>query len=125
MPPGPKFLEIDSMVIPLSSNRKFTAEFFLNFLLIPQISGALSNYSFYANSNEVSRPYIHREILLGPSYVIAPRGTSIFLQDLGKSDQIYFSEWARLVASVPPIETKVPLRLSPRETVRSSDIITQ
>ncbi len=123
LPPGPKFIEIDSMVIAANSPHQATAEFFLNYLLIPEVSGAMSNYSFYANTNEPSRPFIDRSILLGPSYVIAPRGTSIFLQDLGDFEHIYVSQWNRLKASVSEVTTKVPLRLSPRDISQGEDVI--
>lgn len=121
LPPGPKFLEIDSFVIPRSSNRQPTAEFFLNFLLVPEIAGALTNFSYYANTNETSRPFIHREIMLGPSYVSAAPGTSIFLHDLGDFEAVYAAEWQRLLDESVPVAAKVPLRVSPRTISKQDD----
>ncbi len=121
LPSGKKFLEVDSMVIPKTSPAKYTAEFFLNFLLIPEITGDCSNYSYYANTNDASRPYIEREILIGPSYISAPAGSSIFLRDLGEAEAIYDEEWQRMHLLKEPINAKVPLRTSPRATAVKAD----
>lgn len=54
---------IDAMVIPVDSSHKYTAEIFMNYLLEPQISAAITNYQWYANPNFAANPYIDREIL--------------------------------------------------------------
>ena len=121
LPDGPKFLEIDSLVILKSSPHQATAEFLMNYLLIPAISGANTNYSYYANSNEASRPFVQRDILIGPSYMSAPAGTSIFLQDLGDFENFYEQEWTRMKSLLQPVPPKIPLRTSPRASVQEDD----
>lgn len=114
LPAGRPFMEVDSLVIPKSSPAQATAEFFINFLLIPEITGDCSNYSFYANTNDASRPFIEREILIGPSYINSPAGTAVFLRDLGGFDNVYEAEWQRIQLLKEPVSAKVPLRTSPR-----------
>lgn len=121
LPDGPKFLEIDSLVVLKSSPHRETAEFLINFLLIPAISGANTNFSYYANSNEASRPFVERDILIGPGYMSAPAGTSIFLHDLGDFEDVYESEWIRMKSLLQPVPPKIPLRTSPRASVQEDD----
>lgn len=109
LPKGPKKLyQIDSFVIPATSTRQYTAEFFLNFLLIPEISGALTNYSFYANSNAASTPFIARDILNGPAYMEPPVDSRLFLSNLGKLESDFEREWLRIKQTHPTAKTKVP-----------------
>jgi spermidine/putrescine transport system substrate-binding protein len=115
LPQGPKFVQVDSFVIPATSTHRYTAEFFLNFLLIPEVSGALTNYSLYANSNEVSSPFISREILLGPAYMEPPHGARIFFADLGKIEEDFERQWERVKKSSPPTKAKVPSLLQEEE----------
>ncbi len=118
LPQGPKFVQVDSFVIPATSINRYTAEFFLNFLLIPEVSGALTNYSFYANSNNDSTPFISRDILLGPAYMDPPHGARIFLADLGNLEADFEREWARVKATNPATNAKVPSLLKTKEAER-------
>ncbi|HWL16880.1 MAG TPA: spermidine/putrescine ABC transporter substrate-binding protein [Opitutus sp.] len=115
LPQGKKFVQVDSFVIPLTSQRQYTAEFFLDFLLIPEISGALTNYSLYANSNGDSTPFISREILLGPAYMDPPHNQRIFFADLGPVEEDFERQWTRVKQAAPPPKIKVPSLL--RKTV--------
>lgn len=108
LPQGQKFVQVDSFVIPLTSPHRYTAEFFLNFLLIPEISGALTNYSLYANSNGDSSPFISREILLGPAYMDPPHNQRIFFADLGAIEVEFERQWNRVKQMAPPPKVKVP-----------------
>ncbi len=121
LPTGPKFLEIDSLVILKASPYQATAKFLINYLLIPAMAGANTNYSFYANSSETSRPFVSRDILIGPSYMNAPAGTSILLKDLGDFEDFYEQEWDRMKSLLQPVPPKIPLRTSPRATVQEDD----
>jgi spermidine/putrescine-binding protein len=108
LPEGKKFVQVDSFVIPLNAKNRYTAEFFINFLLIPEISGDLTNYSFYANSNQSSSPFISREILLGPAYMEPPTTQRMFFTDLGSMDNEFEAAWRRIKNSSPDIKAKVP-----------------
>lgn len=124
LPHGPKFVQVDSFVIPATSTRRYTAEFFLNFLLIPEISGALTNYSLYANSNNDSTPFITRDILLGPAYMDPPHGARIFFADLGKLETDFEREWIRVKQNSPVIKAKVPSLLKVEEAERAKADLT-
>lgn len=115
LPQGKKFVQVDSFVIPLTSKRRYTAEFFLNFLLVPEISGALTNFSLYANTNEASSPFISREILLGPAYMEPPQTQRIFFADLGPVEEEFERQWARVKQAAPPPKVKVPSLLKQKE----------
>lgn len=108
LPQSKKFIQVDSFVIPLTSKRRYTAEFFLNFLLIPEISGANTNFSLYANSNADSSPFIARDILLGPAYMEPPHTQRIFFADLGAVEDEFERQWNRVKQSSPPNKAKVP-----------------
>ncbi|MEI8089750.1 MAG: spermidine/putrescine ABC transporter substrate-binding protein [Opitutaceae bacterium] len=108
LPEGKKFIQVDSFVIPLRAKNKYTAEFFINFLLIPEISGDLTNYSFYANSNQSSSPFISRDILLGPAYMEPPTTMRVFFTDLGDMEDNFESTWRQIKSSAPDIKAKVP-----------------
>jgi len=123
LPQGKKFMSIDSFVIPRSSSRRYTAEFFLNYLLIPEVAGALTNYSLYANSNPDSAPFISREILLGPAYMEPPQTQRIFLIDLGPIEAEFERQWNRVKQAAPPPKAKIPSLLKWKEKqVIESDV---
>lgn len=120
LPDGPKLVQIDSFVIPRTSPNSYTAEFFLNFLLIPQISGALVNYSYYATTNDAARPFIDREILLGPSYVVPPETGRAFFSDLGDFEDEFEAQWDQLPRN--SISLKVPRTQSRAEQIHHQDL---
>lgn len=123
LPQGKKFVQVDSFVIPVTSTRRYTAEFFLNFLLIPEVAGALTNFSLYANSNADSAPFISRDILLGPAYMEPPQTQRIFLADLGPIEAEFERQWNRVKAVAPPPRAKIPSLLKRKEEQqRKSDI---
>jgi spermidine/putrescine transport system substrate-binding protein len=115
LPQGMKFVQVDSFVIPLTSTRRYTAEFFLNYLLIPEVAGALTNYSLYANSNADSSPFISRDILLGPAYMEPPQTQRIFLADLGPIEAEFERQWNRVKQVAPPPKAKIPSLLKRKE----------
>lgn len=123
LPDGPNVVQVDSFVIPRTSPHQATAEFFLNFLLIPEISGALVNFSVYASTNIAARPFINREILLGPAYIEPSATSRILFADLGPLEDEFEQQWQRLRQSRPPISAKVPLRQSRGEEVRQQDLV--
>ncbi len=123
LPQGKKFVQVDSFVIPLTSKRRYTAEFFLNFLLIPEISGANTNFSLYANSNGDSSPFIARDILLGPAYMDPPHTQRIFFADLGPLEDEFERQWSRVKKSSLPPKAKVPSLLKEDEArLKRSDL---
>jgi spermidine/putrescine transport system substrate-binding protein len=120
LPDGPKVVQVDSFVIPRTSPNQSTAEFFLNFLLLPKISGALVNYSYYASPNDAARPFIDREILLGPAYVAPPATARVFFSDLGDLEDEFEVQWNRLPRT--SIASKVPRTQSRSEQIHEEDL---
>lgn len=115
LPQGKKIVQVDSFVIPLTSSRRYTAEFFLNYLLIPEVAGALTNYSLYANSNDNSSPFVSRDILLGPAYMEPPHTQRMFLADLGPIEAEFERQWKRVKQVAPPPTAKIPSLLKQKE----------
>jgi spermidine/putrescine transport system substrate-binding protein len=58
---------VDNMCIPKGAKNKYTAEVFVNYLLRPEVSAEISNFTWYANPNEASHKFIKPEILNDPS----------------------------------------------------------
>jgi spermidine/putrescine-binding protein len=109
LPGSSKLVQIDSFVIPKASKAKSTAEFFLNYLLDPGVIGTMTNYSLYANTVELSRAYVDREILLGPAYMEPALRDRIFITDLGPLEDEFESQWKRLRLLAPKVTAKIPL----------------
>jgi len=117
-----KLVQVDCFVIPKASKAKSTAEFFLNYLIDPGVSGALTNYSLYANTVELSRSYVDRDILLGPAYMQPALRERVFITDLGPLEDEFEAQWKRLRLLAPKVTAKVPL--PPREDARTYDAAT-
>jgi len=60
-------MAVDNMCIPKGAKNKYTAEVFVNYLLLPEVSAEISNFTWYANPNEASHKFIKPEILNDPS----------------------------------------------------------
>ena len=115
LPARMKLVKVECMAVAGETQHQATAEFFLNYLLMPQISGELTNYSLYANTNEASRRHIQRDILNGPAYLQAAVTSRTYLRYLGEADAEFDRAWARVKANAPEIREKTPLRKSRAE----------
>lgn len=94
----------DNYVIPASSSRKYTAEALINFLLRPEISAQLVNYSRVATANEAALPLIQQEIRRDP--VIFPsvdllRKAHFYTPLSPEGERLYADLWARFMAADP------------------------
>ena len=117
-----KLVQIDSFVIPRASKAKATAEFFINYLLDPAVSGALTNHSLYANTVEPSRTFVNRDILLGPAYLQPALRERTFISDLGPLEDEFEAQWKRLRLLAPKVTAKIPL--PPQIDARANDAAT-
>ena len=54
---------IDNWVIPTNAKNKYTAEVFVNFVLMPKNIAKISNYVWYANPVPESREFLNEELL--------------------------------------------------------------
>jgi spermidine/putrescine transport system substrate-binding protein len=86
------FIFEDDVCIPATSQRKATAEHFLNYLLDPQVGAAITNYTYYPSPNKAAEEFINPDILSDPSIYPPqeirdkleygkPLGEAIFLYD--------------------------------------------
>jgi spermidine/putrescine transport system substrate-binding protein len=82
----------DNLCIPASSERKATAEHFINFLLEPENGAAITNFTFYASPNKAAQEFIEPDILSDPGIypppevmekleLMKPLGETIFVYD--------------------------------------------
>lgn len=66
LPEEGTFLWMEFFVIPANSPHRREAERFLDFLLRPEVAGAIVNESYYAAPSEAAAPFIKPEILNNP-----------------------------------------------------------
>jgi spermidine/putrescine transport system substrate-binding protein len=82
---------VDNMCIPKGARNKYTAEVFMNYLLRPEVSAGVSNFTWYANPNVASHQFIKPEILNNPS--IYPSKEVLdkceFQKDAGDATELY------------------------------------
>jgi spermidine/putrescine-binding protein len=86
------FVYTESACIPATSERKATAEHFINFLLEAEIGAQITNFTYYASPNKAAEEFINPDILSDPSIYPSqeirdkleygkPLGETIFLYD--------------------------------------------
>ncbi|HMR66671.1 MAG TPA: extracellular solute-binding protein, partial [Anaerolineae bacterium] len=79
----------DNMCIPATSQRKATAEHFINYLLEPEVGAAITNVTYYASANEAAKPFVSEEILNDPS-IYPPEEVMNKLEWAEKLDETMF-----------------------------------
>jgi spermidine/putrescine transport system substrate-binding protein len=86
------FIFVDNVCVTASTQRKATAEHFLNYLLDAKNSAAITNYTYYASANKAAEEFINKDILEDPSIyppqeikdkleLGKPLGEAVFLYD--------------------------------------------
>lgn len=82
---------VDNMCIPRGAKNKYTAEVFINYLLRPDISADISNFTWYANPNEASykliKPEIMNDLSIYPPKEILDKCE--FQKDVGEVTKLY------------------------------------
>ena len=66
MPEEGSALWVDGMFIPSDAAHKRNAYLFIDYILRPEVTAAISNYVYYANANEASRRFLVPEVLNTP-----------------------------------------------------------
>ena len=82
---------VDNMCIPKGAKNKYTAEVFVNYLLRPEVSAEISNFTWYANPNEASHRYTKPEIMNNTS-IYPPKEVldkCEFQKDVGDATKFY------------------------------------
>ncbi|MBK5281410.1 MAG: spermidine/putrescine ABC transporter substrate-binding protein, partial [Nitrospiraceae bacterium] len=92
---------VDSMCIPKDAPHKYTAEVFMNYILQPEVSAAISNLVVYASPNEKAEEFINPDILGDPA--VYPTKEVLdkltFLQELGADTELYNSAFEEVKAA--------------------------
>jgi spermidine/putrescine transport system substrate-binding protein len=94
----------DSFVIPATSPNKYAAELFINFLLQPEISAAITNENYYATANEAAHVFVNHEVLNDP--LVYPSAedlkyAEVFLPHTAEGEALYAEIWEKFLAGRP------------------------
>jgi spermidine/putrescine transport system substrate-binding protein len=84
--------------IPFSSERYATALHFLNYMLDPEVSAAITNFTYYASPNDAARAFIEADILDDPG-IYPPQelfDKLEWLRDVGDAIFIYDEMWTAI-----------------------------
>jgi spermidine/putrescine transport system substrate-binding protein len=95
IPKEGSYIWVDNLVIPRGAPNKFTAETFINYLLRPDVSASISNFTGYSSPNRAAYPFIDEELLADES--IYPPDSVLerleFMKDVGDATRIYNRVW--------------------------------
>lgn len=89
---------VDNVCIPFSSERYATALHFLNYMLDPEVSAAITNFTYYASPNDAARAFIEADILDDPG-IYPPQelfDKLEWLRDVGDAIFIYDEMWTAI-----------------------------
>lgn len=90
----------DNLCIPKSSEEKYTAEVFINYLLRPEVGAKISNFTWYASPNKAAEEFIDAEILEEPAIYPPPEVMEKleWLRDVGEALPLYERVWTEIKA---------------------------
>lgn len=91
-------LAIESMCIPKGAPHKYTAEYFMNYILTPKVHGTITNSSLYANPNDSAKAFIVPQIVNDKAIFIdnAIIDKSQYIQDVGDATLLYDKIWTTI-----------------------------
>jgi spermidine/putrescine transport system substrate-binding protein len=91
---------VDNLVIPRGAPNRTTAEAFINYLLRPDVSAAISNYTGYSSPNRAALPFIDPELLADESMYPPDEVMQKleFLEDVGEATLLYNRMWNEIKA---------------------------
>lgn len=93
----------DNLCIPAGAPNPYTAEVFINYLLRPEVSGANSNYTWYATPNMAAEEYIDPEIREEPAIYppLEVMDRLEWIEDVGEMTPLYERLWTEVKAAGP------------------------
>src|SRR3989344_428051 len=98
IPPYGTLKFLDSVVIPKDAPHKEAALAFINFLLDPEVSAAITKETHYGNPNTAARAHIEADILENPTTF--PPDTVVqklqFVRDVGEDLGLYDKAWEKV-----------------------------
>ncbi|MEP7301137.1 MAG: extracellular solute-binding protein [Caldimonas sp.] len=71
LPKGGATLFFDSMAIPKDAKNVANAHLFINYILRPEVSAALTNKVFYANPNAASLKFVKKDVAANPTIFLS------------------------------------------------------
>jgi len=90
LPDGGAVARVFTLAVPASSSKQETAEFLINYMLIPEVAASNTNYSHLASTIQEVGPYLESRVHNGPSYLQPPYGDLLHtLTPLGPNEQLY------------------------------------
>lgn len=91
-------LAVESMCIPKGALHKYTAEYFMNYILTPKVHGTITNNSLYANPNDSAKIFIDAKIVNDRAIFIDNTiiDKSQYIQDVGISTTLYDKVWTAI-----------------------------
>ncbi len=104
MPEEGALLWGDNFVIPLTSQNKYTAELFINFLLRPEITAQIIDQNYYAMPNEQALSFVNPQIRNDPA--VFPLNESLVKAEVilplsVQGQQLYDDIWSQFIGTVP------------------------
>jgi spermidine/putrescine-binding protein len=88
----------DNLCVAATSEKKATAEHFMNFLLDAENGAAITNYTYYASPNEAAKAHILPEILEDPG--VYPSEETLqkleWAESLGETIFVYDRIWTEI-----------------------------
>ena len=95
IPKEGSYIWVDNLVIPKGSRNKRTAEEFINYLLRPEVSSSISNYTGYSSPNRAAIPLISEEFR--NNNTMYPDSTTMsrleYMTDVGNATSVYNRVW--------------------------------
>ncbi len=90
----------DNLAVPKTAPQKYTAEFFINYLLRPEVAARISNFTWYASPYEGASPFLNPEITGEPA-IYPPEEVMARLEpirDVGQATPLYERIWTEIKA---------------------------
>lgn len=93
----------DNMCIPASSDAKYTAEVFINYILQPEIAAQITNFTWFGSPVAAAEEFIDPEILEEPAIYPPPEVMEKleWIKDVGDATPLYERIWTEVKAAGP------------------------
>jgi spermidine/putrescine transport system substrate-binding protein len=88
----------DNLCIPRSSQNKYTAEVFINYLLQSEVAAKVSNFTWFASPVQTAEPHLNPDILNEPA-IYPPEEVMAeleWIKDIGEATALYDRIWTEL-----------------------------
>ncbi len=88
----------DNLCIPKTSQNKYTAEVFINYLLRPEVAAKISNFTWFASPVQTAEPYLNPDILNEPA-IYPPDEVMAnleWIKDIGEATALYDRIWTEI-----------------------------